>query len=237
MKLYVLDKHNVSIMDKGVVRTYKPFIIAQDEDSSLFEKSGYVLIDTLFNINDLREISNKIESIYCDVDKKLLDSMSELEILKTDIKSFCDYGSKLKDNLAKIEEVKLYADNFFQQIDKDKSLIEEKFKELENKLNSKEEDFNKQLDLKEADLNNLLILIEKAEKEISERIKSQYDLMKQEMTDFYNLFKAEADSILQEMKRLSDLSRKWAVNPINVPVEQGKYSARHYALKIIGENK
>lgn len=235
MKLYVLDKHKVSLMNNGKVISYQPFIMVNDEDSSLFEKAGYTLADTIFDVTELREISSKIESISKGIEDKLQLNYSELESLKTDIKSFCDYGDKLKNNLLQIESIKEYAEDFHQNIEDNKIEIAERFKELENRLSIKESDFNKEYDLKTADLNNLLSLIEKGEIEISERLKAQYDLMTRKMVDFYSVFKDEAEKFLEEMRVLTDLSRKWAVNPVNVPVEQGKYSARHYALKMNGE--
>lgn len=237
MKLYVLDKHKISFMNNGSVHSYKPFILVSDEDCSMFEKSGYTLIDTIFDVDELRLIAEKIENISKDIDNKLSKSMSEYERLNTEIKSFCDYADNLKTNLSSLDNVKEYADNFWHNMENKSSLIEEKFKELEKQLYDINENFNEFIEIKKAEINNFLMLIENAEKDVSERINTQYYLMKKEMNDIYNSFHNEADELLKEMRELSDLSRKWAVNPVNVPVEQGKYSARHYALKMSGENK
>ncbi len=72
---------------------------------------------------------------------------------------------------------------------------------------------------------NISDLMEQAENKVA----AKYMAVRLNMDNIYNKYINAVSSKTDECKKYADLSKKWACSPLNIPVENGLYSALHYA--------
>ena len=67
------------------------------------------------------------------------------------------------------------------------------------------------------------------------KVAAKYMAVRLNMENIYNKYINAAANHTDKCRQYAEISKKWASNPVNIPVENGEYSARHYAA--ITKNK
>lgn len=65
--------------------------------------------------------------------------------------------------------------------------------------------------------------------QVENKVGAKYMAVRLNMDNIYNKYINAVSSKTDECKKYADLSKKWACSPLNIPVENGLYSALHYA--------
>ena len=108
--------------------------------------------------------------------------------------------------------------------------IFENLKEYETKIDEKEQNIQENIKNIEKNINTLSVKTSDILEQAENKMASKYFNMRLSLEKIYEKYMAEIKNNAQICQKYAENSKKWATNPINIPVESNLYSARHYAL-------
>ena len=231
MKLYVL-KDKINIVDGRSEKSFHPFILANEQDSHLFENGNYELIDTVFNINEIKNIQEEIKDFIDKFYQKI-----DINKLNSDIKNIYTVEKNIKEQLEYLQNMKNSLDKSIQTLNNMEEKIHITYNSMLNNITINLEKYENIVEESKDSQNKMFTYIQKIEKEAGRDILSKYINIKEDLDKEYKKIINELRDIKNDTKLYMDMSRKWAVNPLNIPVGNGEYSAKHYALLLQGRFK
>lgn len=232
MKLYFWNTQKISINDNGKIKTISPFFLVSDDKAYLFENSSYTDLGSIFNIDELKAVSANIEMVTNDIKDIIAEKTNNLVNMQETIESSLNQLKTVKKTMQEIEKLK---DEYIQIINQAAN-IRKTIQEETDKYMERLSQFQKDTDtkIKEAEFSfnkarvNISDLMEQAENKVA----AKYMAVRLNMDNIYNKYINAVSSKTDESKKYAETSKKWACSPLNVPVENGCYSALHYAATI-----
>ncbi len=230
MKLYSWNTQKISVNQNGKIKTLSPFFLVSDEYENIFNNSSFTFLENIFNVEEMQNISKNIETIIGDMKdtitektSQLIDYNNQLENMMLKIESMDNIIKKQENIIKQYENMACSTENNYKKIT-DKA--EEIFMKLENKQKESDEKIKKA----EHTLNHTKLKLHEISDQAENKITSKYIKMNVTMENMFKKYTDELNKYVDESKANAEISKKWAAEPLNMPVEQGLYSARHYAL-------
>lgn len=231
----VTNKKDVSISINKKVKKYNPFIIIDDEDLQTFLNAGYTEVSELINLAELKDISNNISkkidtfnNSIASIEETQQELKQQVETINNNIDVINNYKESINQLLEYIENkatlineiyTKVYNINLNadKEINTFKSNIDKVIEEETGIMNNKLSDM----------LNNANTIINNYD-EINKNIDNNIKNIKNELSEIISQAKDDINTSVEKCKA-------WANNPVNIPVEDGLYSAKHYSMKTRGK--
>lgn len=228
--MYSWNTQKISINDNGKIKTISPFFLVSDDKAHLFDNGSYTNLGSIFNVEELKAISENIEAVTGDIRDVIASKTEQLINMQEQLDSVLNKLSIMDDKMEELENIK---NKYLEMLDKSNEYYNKVSVEMEEYID-KYNIFQKSIDekIKEAEFSynkakvNISDLMEQAENKTA----AKYTAFRLKMDNIYNKYINEVINRENECKKYAQTSKKWASNPINLPVEDGKYSARHYAL-------
>lgn len=226
MKIVSWNTQKISINDNGKIRTLSPFFLISDDYMHLFNSNNFTDIGNIFNIEEMQNISSNMQMIMGDLKDEIINKTQELFSMQ----------EKLEDTLSKISQINTQINEINHIKEKYESIlknIETSFENIKSYENKVDENINNTIDklntaAKNADSLSVKTsdILEQAENKMA----SKYLNMRLSLEKIYEKYIEEIKQNAQNSQKYAEMCKKWATNPLNIPVEQNLYSARHYAL-------
>ena len=67
MKLYSWNTQKIQVNDNGKIKAISPFFLVSDDKAHLFNSSHYTNLGSIFNIQELKAVSDNIEMVTNDI--------------------------------------------------------------------------------------------------------------------------------------------------------------------------
>ena len=235
MKIYSWNTQKISINDNGQIKTIAPFFLVSDDKAALFENNNFTEIGSFFNIDEIKQISSDITAVSENINNTINEKTANLLLLQEKVENTFN---KIENMIKELDELKSIKDTFleinkkaeenYNNIKQETAKYIEQLSEFQNntdeKIKSAETAFNKA----KVDISDLM---EQAENKVA----AKYMAVRLNMENIYNKYINAAANHTDKCRQYAETSKKWATNPVNSPVENGEYSARHYAA--LAKNK
>lgn len=224
MKL-LYTNNKINIMSDNKLKEYNSFILCDDEELELLKQAGFNEVSEIYNIEEMNIISKSIDekidyvknvsSEMNDTISVLNNKISELENSNLNLSVLVEeYSAKFIDIQNKVEEI----NRVYNSIVSISEILANKLNNFDEvlleKTNEKIEDFE--------------YSIEKTKNNAEYQL-SRYNEYETRLQNILNTAKDYLKELLQETSKYSELSKKWACNPVNIIVEDNLYSSKHYA--------
>lgn len=231
----VTNKKDVKISVKGQVKKYSPFIIIEDDDLETFIKAGYKEVTELYNLAEMQELSNNINTSV-----KQLGLF--LEETNENVKQANNLNEQATANVDNIKQMYNNIEKYMTDIQQHTEYNANVKTEMETiSLNAREqvELFNKEISkIKETLINDIKSLASNIFDEIDNKV-NMYATIDENIKSAYSKAENSIDTLIENAEHSIaesvGLARAWASNPVGVAVEKGLYSARHYAMTKRGQ--
>lgn len=231
----VTNKKDVKISVKGQVKKYSPFVIIEDDDLETFIKAGYKEVTELYNLAEMQELSNNINTSV-----KQLGLF--LEETNENVKQANNLNEQATANIDNITKMYNNIEKYMTDIKEHTSYNADVKQQLETiSLNASEqvEIFNKEISkIKETLINDIKSLASNIFDEIDNKV-NMYATIDENIKNAYSKAENSIDTLIENAEHSIaesvGIARAWASNPVGVAVEKGLYSARHYAMTKRGQ--
>ncbi len=230
MKMYSWNNQKISINYKGRIKTISPFFLVSDEMEHLFANNSYTLLDNLFNVEEMKNISKNIESIIADIKDELLEKTNTLTECEERLKNTYIIIKSMEEKIKQQETIIQKYEKILETNTLEYNSIQEKNHSILNQLKRIQYDADEKIKNAEYKLNNIKVQLEDTAQQAETKTAAKYVTINLNMENTYNKFTQELIKYVNKSKEYAELSRKWASEPLNMPVEEGLYSSRHYAL-------
>ncbi len=232
MKLYSWNKQTISINDNGKIKAIAPFFLVSDDKAHLFNSNNYTDLGNIFNIEELKNISSSIEMVTDNIKNKIEEKECHLTNMQKKLDNSLDRLEEMQNKIDELESIKNEYIKIINKADEYLKTVQEETDKYMDKLSL----FQKQTDEKIKQANfafnkaNVQIsdLIDQAENKTA----AKYMTVRLNMDNIYNKYVNAISNKADECRKYAEISKKWATNPINMPVENNEYSAYHYATII-----
>ena len=226
MKIYSWNSQKISINDNGKIKTISPFFMVDENKSHLFQNSNFTEIANIFNIEEMQNISSNMQMIMGDLKDEVINKTQELFSMQEKLEETILKINQIDEKIKAINEVKEKYDKTLENMEN----IFENLKEYENKINEKEKNIQENIKNIEKNISTLSVKTSDMLEQAENKMASKYFNMRLSLEKIYEKYMAEIKNNAQICQKYAENSKKWATNPINIPVENNLYSARHYAL-------
>ena len=226
MKIYSWNSQKISINDNGKIKTISPFFMVDENKSHLFQNSNFTEIANIFNIEEMQNISSNMQMIMGDLKDEIINKTQDLFSMQEKLEETILKINQIDEKIKAINEVKEKYDKTLENMEN----IFEKLKEYENKIDEKEKNIQENIKNIEKNISTLSIKTSDMLEQAENKMASKYFNMRLSLEKIYEKYMAEIKNNAQICQKYAENSKKWATNPINIPVENNLYSARHYAL-------
>ena len=226
MKIYSWNSQKISINDNGKIKTISPFFMVDENKSHLFQNSNFTEIANIFNIEEMQNISSNMQMIMGDLKDEIINKTQDLFSMQEKLEETILKINQIDEKIKAINEVKEKYDKTLENMEN----IFEKLKEYENKIDEKEKNIQENIKNIEKNINTLSVKTSDILEQAENKMASKYFNMRLSLEKIYEKYMAEIKNNAQICQKYAENSKKWATNPINIPVENNLYSARHYAL-------
>ena len=226
MKIYSWNSQKISINDNGKIKTISPFFMVDENKSHLFQNSNFTEIANIFNIEEMQNISSNMQMIMGDLKDEIINKTQDLFSMQEKLEETILKINQIDEKIKAINEVKEKYDKTLENMEN----IFEKLKEYENKIDEKEQNIQENINNIEKNINTLSVKTSDILEQAENKMASKYFNMRLSLEKIYEKYMAEIKNNAQICQKYAENSKKWATNPINIPVENNLYSARHYAL-------
>ncbi len=226
MKIVSWNTQKISINDNGKIRTLSPFFLVSDEYMHLFNSNNFTEVGNIFNIEEMQNISSNMQMIMGDLKDEVINKTQELFSMQ----------EKLEDTLTKISQINTQINEISQIREKYESILKniensfENIKSYENKLDENMKNTVDKLNNAAKNADNLSVKTADILEQAENKMASKYLNMRLSLEKIYEKYIEEIKQNAQSSQKYADICKKWASNPLNIPVEKNLYSARHYAL-------
>lgn len=226
MKIYSWNSQKISINDNGKIKTISPFFMVDENKSHLFQNSNFTEIANIFNIEEMQNISSNMKMIMGDLKDEIINKTQDLFSMQEKIEETILKINQIDEKIKAINEVKEKYDKTLENMEN----IFENLKEYETKIDEKEQNIQENIKNIEKNINTLSVKTSDILEQAENKMASKYFNMRLSLEKIYEKYMAEIKNNAQICQKYAENSKKWATNPINIPVENNLYSARHYAL-------
>lgn len=226
MKIYSWNSQKISINDNGKIKTISPFFMVDENKSHLFQNSNFTEIANIFNIEEMQNISSNMQMIMGDLKDEIINKTQDLFSIQEKLEETILKINQIDEKIKEINEVKEKYDKTLENMEN----IFEKLKEYENKIDEKEKNIQENIKNIEKNISTLSVKTSDMLEQAENKMASKYFNMRLSLEKIYEKYIAEIKNNAQICQKYAENSKKWATNPINIPVENNLYSARHYAL-------
>ncbi|MDE7314822.1 MAG: hypothetical protein K2N11_03885 [Mucispirillum sp.] len=232
MKLYSWNTQKISINDNGKIKTISPFFLVSDDKAYLFENSSYTDLGSIFNIDELKAVSENIEMVTNDIKDIIAEKTNNLVNMQETIESSLNQLKTVSKTMQEIEKLK---DEYIQIINQAVNIrtsIQDETDKYMEKLSQFQKDTDTKIKEAEFSFNKARVNISDLMEQAENKVAAKYMAVRLNMDNIYNKYINAVSSKADESKKYAETSKKWACSPLNVPVENGCYSALHYAAII-----
>lgn len=226
MKIYSWNSQKISINDNGKIKTISPFFMVDENKSHLFQNSNFTEIANIFNIEEMQNISSNMQMIMGDLKDEIINKTQDLFSMQEKLEETILKINQIDEKIKAINEVKEKYDKTLENMEN----IFENLKEYETKIDEKEQNIQENIKNIEKNINTLSVKTSDILEQAENKMASKYFNMRLSLEKIYEKYMAEIKNNAQICQKYAENSKKWATNPINIPVENNLYSARHYAL-------
>lgn len=226
MKIYSWNSQKISINDNGKIKTISPFFMVDENKSHLFQNSNFTEIANIFNIEEMQNISSNMQMIMGDLKDEIINKTQDLFSMQEKLEETILKINQIDEKIKAINEVKEKYDKTLENMEN----IFENLKEYENKIDEKEKNIQENIKNIEKNISTLSVKTSDMLEQAENKMASKYFNMRLSLEKIYEKYIAEIKNNAQICQKYAENSKKWATNPINIPVENNLYSARHYAL-------
>lgn len=226
MKIYSWNSQKISINDNGKIKTISPFFMVDENKSHLFQNSNFTEIANIFNIEEMQNISSNMQMIMGDLKDEIINKTQDLFFMQEKLEETILKINQIDEKIKAINEVKEKYDKTLENMEN----IFENLKEYETKIDEKEQNIQENIKNIEKNINTLSVKTSDILEQAENKMASKYFNMRLSLEKIYEKYMAEIKNNAQICQKYAENSKKWATNPINIPVENNLYSARHYAL-------
>lgn len=226
MKIYSWNSQKISINDNGKIKTISPFFMVDENKSHLFQNSNFTEIANIFNIEEMQNISSNMQMIMGDLKDEIINKTQDLFSMQEKLEETILKINQIDEKIKAINEVKEKYDKTLENMEN----IFENLKEYETKIDEKEQNIQENIKNIEKNINTLSVKTSDMLEQAENKMASKYFNMRLSLEKIYEKYMAEIKNNAQICQKYAENSKKWATNPINIPVENNLYSARHYAL-------
>ncbi len=226
MKIYSWNSQKISINDNGKIKTISPFFMVDENKSHLFQNSNFTEIANIFNIEEMQNISSNMQMIMGDLKDEIINKTQDLFSMQEKLEETILKINQIDKKIKEINEVKEKYDKTLENMEN----IFENLKEYENKIDEKEQNIQENIKNIEKNISTLSVKTSDMLEQAENKMASKYFNMRLSLEKIYEKYMAEIKNNAQICQKYAENSKKWATNPINIPVENNLYSARHYAL-------
>lgn len=226
MKIYSWNSQKISINDNGKIKTISPFFMVDENKSHLFQNSNFTEIANIFNIEEMQNISSNMQMIMGDLKDEIINKTQDLFSMQEKLEETILKINQIDEKIKEINEVKEKYDKTLENMEN----IFENLKEYETKIDEKEQNIQENIKNIEKNINTLSVKTSDILEQAENKMASKYFNMRLSLEKIYEKYMAEIKNNAQICQKYAENSKKWATNPINIPVENNLYSARHYAL-------
>lgn len=226
MKIYSWNSQKISINDNGKIKTISPFFMVDENKSHLFQNSNFTEIANIFNIEEMQNISSNMQMIMGDLKDEIINKTQDLFSMQEKLEETILKINQIDEKIKEINEVKEKYDKTLENMEN----IFEHLKEYETKIDEKEQNIQENIKNIEKNINTLSVKTSDILEQAENKMASKYFNMRLSLEKIYEKYIAEIKNNAQICQKYAENSKKWATNPINIPVENNLYSARHYAL-------
>lgn len=226
MKIYSWNSQKISINDNGKIKTISPFFMVDENKSHLFQNSNFTEIANIFNIEEMQNISSNMQMIMGDLKDEIINKTQDLFSIQEKLEETILKINQIDEKIKEINEVKEKYDKTLENMEN----IFENLKEYETKIDEKEQNIQENIKNIEKNINTLSVKTSDILEQAENKMASKYFNMRLSLEKIYEKYMAEIKNNAQICQKYAENSKKWATNPINIPVENNLYSARHYAL-------
>lgn len=232
MKLYSWNTQKISINDNGKIKTISPFFLVSDDKAYLFENSSYTDLGSIFNIEELKAVSSNIEMVTSDIKDIVAEKTDNLVNMQETIENALNQLSEIQKNIQEIENLKAEYIKIINQAEEYKKFIQEETEKYMNQLSLFQENTDTKIKEAEFSFNKAKVNISDLMEQAENKVAAKYMAVRLNMDNIYNKYINAVSAKTDECKKYAEISKKWACAPLNVPVENGCYSALHYAAVI-----
>lgn len=230
MKIYSWNSQQISINDNGQIKNISPFFLVSDDKAYLFYSDNYTDLGDIFNIEEIKNISLNIQKLVNNIKNEMVEKINHISQVENKLDNALNEINNLMIDLKQIKAIKIKQEEIKNNIDEKYNMIQTEI----NKHIEKIENFQKITDEKIKEANfafnkasvNISDLIDQAEN----KTVAKYMATRINMDNIYNKYINQIVNKMSECKKYAEISKKWACNPINMPVENTDYSAKHYAV-------
>lgn len=226
MKIYSWNSQKISINDNGKIKTISPFFMVDENKSHLFQNSNFTEIANIFNIEEMQNISSNMQMIMGDLKDEIINKTQDLFSMQEKLEETILKINQIDEKIKAIKEVKEKYDKTLENMEN----IFENLKEYENKIDEKEKNIQENIKNIEKNISTLSVKTSDMLEQAENKMASKYFNMRLSLEKIYEKYMAEIKNNAEICQKYAENSKKWATNPINIPVENNLYSARHYAL-------
>lgn len=232
MKLYSWNTQKISINDNGKIKTISPFFLVSDDKAYLFENSSYTDLGSIFNIEELKAVSSNIEMVTSDIKDIVAEKTDNLVNMQETIENALNQLSEIQKNIQEIENLKAEYIKIINQAEEYKKFIQEETEKYMNQLSLFQENTDTKIKEAEFSFNKAKVNISDLMEQAENKVAAKYMAVRLNMDNIYNKYINAVSAKTDECRKYAEISKKWACSPVNVPVENGSYSALHYAALI-----
>lgn len=226
MRIYSWNSQKISINDNGKIKTISPFFMVDENKSHLFQNSNFTEIANIFNIEEMQNISSNMQMIMGDLKDEIINKTQDLSSMQEKLEETILKINQIDEKIKEINEVKEKYDKTLEKMEN----IFENLKEYETKIDEKEKNIQENIKNIEKNINTLSVKTSDILEQAENKMASKYFNMRLSLEKIYEKYIAEIKNNAEICQKYAENSKKWATNPINIPVESNLYSARHYAL-------
>ena len=226
MKIYSWNSQKISINDNGKIKTISPFFMVDENKSHLFQNSNFTEIANIFNIEEMQNISSNMQMIMGDLKDEIINKTQDLFSMQEKLEETILKINQIDEKIKEINEVKEKYDKTLENMEN----IFENLKEYETKIDEKEKNIQENIKNIKKNINTLSVKTSDILEQAENKMASKYFNMRLSLEKIYEKYIAEIKNNAEICQKYAENSKKWATNPINIPVENNLYSARHYAL-------
>lgn len=226
MKIVSWNTQKISINDNGKIRTLSPFFLVSDEYMHLFNSNNFTEVGNIFNIEEMQNISSNMQMIMGDLKDEIINKTQDLFSMQEKLEETILKINQIDEKIKAINEVKEKYDKTLENMEN----IFENLKEYENKINEKEKNIQENIKNIEKNISTLSVKTSDMLEQAENKMASKYLNMRLSLEKIYEKYIEEIKQNVQSSQKYAGICKKWASNPLNIPVEKNLYSARHYAL-------
>ena len=203
-----------------------------DDKAHLFDSNSYTDLGAVFNIDELKIISSNIEMVTNDIKDIIAEKTDNLINMQETIENSLNQLAAVQNTMQEIENLKNEYVKIINKAEEYKKSIQKETEKYMEQLSLFQNDTDNKIKEAEYSFNKAQVNISDLMEQAENKVAAKYMAVRLNMDNIYNKYINAVSAKTDESKKYAEISKKWACSPVNVPVENGSYSALHYAALI-----